>query len=152
MPEQSRLSKFLAMHREPIAFWTAAALGLAVAIWVNVEPYFAPRGVADGYEDFGFPFVFRRLGGIEGQFRFTHWALSADIVIAIMFSWVAGRVARYCVGHLPCRARFAWCAGPPPGPKPWQFGLRQLFLITAIVGAAFAADRIIAAVASRWWW
>jgi hypothetical protein len=151
MFQRASILKYLTEHQKTISFWIAAALGLAVAIWANALPYLRTRGAAgfDGVEITGFPFVFRSFGGFSPAFEFSQ-ALSADIAIAIAFSLCAGVAAKRLIGLRGRRRRFAWCAGPPSRRPPWQFSLRQLLLIVAIVSAACAADKYLAAVMNRW--
>ena len=114
MIQPSAILKYLADRRSTIGFWVAAALWMVVAIVANVAPYYETRGAYgfDGYEIVGFPFVFRRAGGFEGSFEFSHLALSTDIAIAMVFSLVVGAVAKRLVGRIGRRSRFAWCRRP----------------------------------------
>lgn len=147
MFRRTSILEYLTDHRRAFAFWAAAALGLAIAIGANVLTYIQTRGAAafDGVEIIGFPFVFRSFGGFAQFFEFSHVALSIDIAIAITFSLGAGVAAKRLIGLRRRPRRFAWCAGPPPRREPWQFSLRQLLLAVAIVAAACAADRYLAA-------
>jgi hypothetical protein len=152
MIQRAAIVKYLANRRQTIAFWVVAALGLFVALEANLAPYYMTRGAYgfDGLEIIGFPFVFRSVGGFSFAFEFSHLALSADIAIAVIFSFAVGAMARRLVGRIGRRSRFAWCAGPPPRRAPWQFSLQQMLFIVVLVAAACAVDKYVAAEMNQW--
>lgn len=73
------------------AGFSATAL---VATFLNLLPYLRTRGAynGDGFEIIGFPFTFRRLGGIAGIYEFSVMWLLADIGLALVIALLVGYV------------------------------------------------------------
>ena len=71
-----------------------AATAVAAA-FLNFLPYLQTRGAynGDGFEVIGFPFTFRRLGGIAGIYEFRVPALLTDIALALLVGFVVGYVS-----------------------------------------------------------
>jgi hypothetical protein len=63
-----------------------------VAAFLNLLPYLRTRGAynGDGFEVIGFPFTFRRLGGIAGIYEFRLMFLLADIGLALAVALLVG--------------------------------------------------------------
>ena len=80
-------------------FIVGCILGVCFAAILNILPFVLSRGAynSDGYEVVGFPFEFRRLGGLAGIYQFHVWALAIDILIAAGIAIVAG----YLCAKLP---------------------------------------------------
>jgi len=73
-------------------FTAAFALAGLLALFLNVLPFLLTRGSyhGDGFEVIGFPFTFRRLGGIQGLHEFRVWALLIDITLSVAAAIAAG--------------------------------------------------------------
>ncbi len=73
-------------------FWDGVAAGGLLAVGLNLLPYLRTRDAyqTDGLEVIGFPFVFRRFGGIAGHLDFHWWALIADLLLAALLAVVLG--------------------------------------------------------------
>jgi hypothetical protein len=81
------------MQRFSLRFSTGFLAGLALAVVLNVLPHLWMRfnDVKDGYDTFGFPFVFHREGGFVWICEF-HWpALLLDAALALVFAFGIGR-------------------------------------------------------------
>jgi len=77
------------------AFWLTCLFGVGV----NLVTYLVTRGAynGDGFEVVGFPFVFRRLGGIAGLYEFRVLALFADLLTILATSVAVGfAFSRWC--------------------------------------------------------
>ena len=70
-----------------------AATAIAAMFW-NLLPYLLTRGAyhGDRFEVVGFPFTFRRIGGIAGIYEFSVAALLADIVLGLCAALLVGYV------------------------------------------------------------
>ena len=66
--------------------------GAIAAIFLNLLPFLRTRGAyhGDGFEIIGFPFTFRRLGGIAGIYEFHSLALIGDIALGLAFAALVG--------------------------------------------------------------
>ena len=73
-------------------FILGACAGALVAIVANLLPYWQSYRAygTDGYEVIGFPFTFRRMGGIAGIYEFRASLLIVDMLIAFAFAAVVG--------------------------------------------------------------
>lgn len=71
--------------------FSAAAL---LAALLNLLPYLRTRVAynGDGFEVIGFPFVFRRFGGIAGTYQFRVGSLLADVSLALAFALLVGYI------------------------------------------------------------
>ena len=80
------------MNRRWVQFAVAAVSGLAIAVALNLFPYWQSYQAnhTDGYEIIGFPFVFRRFGGYVPTYEFRADLLLLNIVIALAFAGAAG--------------------------------------------------------------
>ena len=69
--------------------FTCAGLAAALA---NLLPYLMTRGAynGDGFEVVGFPFTFRRVGGLTGIREFSVLALLADAGLALFAAAIVG--------------------------------------------------------------
>jgi hypothetical protein len=77
----------------------AFSLSCLFGVGVNLVTYLVTRGAygGDGFEIIGFPFVFRRLGGIAGLYEFKVLALFADVLIVLLISVAVGfAFSRWC--------------------------------------------------------
>jgi hypothetical protein len=74
------------------SFSVGFAATVVVAAILNWLPYLQTRGAynGDGFEVIGFPFTFRRLGGIAGIYEFRVVQLLLDIILALLVAAVAG--------------------------------------------------------------
>ena len=83
------------MNRSWVRFATGFALGAAIAVALNLIPYWLTfRDYAgDSYEVIGFPFVFRRVGGYSFSYTFLTDLLLVDIAVAVSFALVVGCLA-----------------------------------------------------------
>jgi len=83
------------MKQSAKTFALGASVGAVVAIGLNLLPYWRSYQAyhGDGFEVLGFPFVFRRMGGIAGIYEFRPELLVADAAIALSFAALAGWVA-----------------------------------------------------------
>jgi hypothetical protein len=80
------------MNRSIIIFMIGFAIGAAIAFGLNLLPYWRTYHAygGDGYEIIGFPFVFRRIGGVSGSYVFRTDFLITDVAIALAFAIIAG--------------------------------------------------------------
>ena len=80
------------MNTSPKRFSVGFAGAAVAAAFVNLVPYLRTRDAynGDGFEVIGFPFTFRRLGGIAGLYEFHLLALLADIILALLLAAVVG--------------------------------------------------------------
>src|SRR5689334_8209585 len=85
-PENRSTKKF-------VAAFVATTL---LAAFLNLLPYLQTRGAynGDGFEVIGFPFIFRRLGGIAGIYEFRVGLLLADILVALLVAFLVAYA--YC--------------------------------------------------------
>lgn len=97
-----RLRTLTLVERAPSAgkcFIGAFSLTCLFGVVVNLVTYLVTRGAynGDGFEVVGFPFVFRRLGGIGGLCEFRVLALLADLLVIVVASFVVGLAfSRWC--------------------------------------------------------
>ena len=66
--------------------------GTIAAAFLNLLPFLRTRGAynGDGFEIIGFPFTFRRLGGLTGIYEFHAVALITDIALGLVVALVVG--------------------------------------------------------------
>jgi hypothetical protein len=69
-------------------FLTAFVATTLVAAFGNLLPYLQTRGYIDGYKLVGFPFTFRRFGGVGYIDEFSVGLLLADIIVALVFAFL----------------------------------------------------------------
>src|SRR5207247_10761469 len=99
---QAGLRTLTLVERPPSAaqcFVGAFSLTCLFAVGVNLVTYLVTRGAynGDGFEVVGFPFVFRRLGGIAGLYEFRVLALLADLLAIVVASFAVGLAfSRWC--------------------------------------------------------
>ncbi len=80
-------------------FIGAFSLTFLFGVVINILTYLLTRGAynGDGFEVIGFPFVFRRLGGIAGLHEFKVLALLADLLVVVVASFAVGLAfSRWC--------------------------------------------------------
>ncbi len=79
-------------------FWVGFSAGCLLAVGLNLLPYLRTHGAyqTDGLELIGFPFVFRRFGGLAPWLYFHWWALAIDILLAGIFAGALGMVWSNC--------------------------------------------------------
>jgi hypothetical protein len=82
-------------------FAAGLAGGAVVVVFLNLLPFLRTRGAynGDSFEIAGFPFTFRRLGGIDGRYEFHLLALIADIALGLVVAVLVG----YACGKIPQR-------------------------------------------------
>jgi hypothetical protein len=97
-----RLRALILVNRVPSAgkcFIGAFSLTCLFGVGANVVTYLVTRGAynGDGFEIVGFPFVFRRLGGLGGLYEFRVVALLADLLAILGASFAVGLAfSRWC--------------------------------------------------------
>src|SRR2546428_12858289 len=97
------------MNRRWVQFAVAAVSGLAIAVALNLFPYWQSYQAnhTDGYEIIGFPFVFRRFGGDVPTYEIPAALLLLNIVIALAFAGAAGGgTVKFLSGVLPSGGGF----------------------------------------------
>lgn len=82
------------MSTNATKFSAGFAAGAVAAAFLNLLPFFRTRGAdnGDGFEIIGFPFTFRRLGGIAGVHEFHTVALISDIATGLVLALLAGYI------------------------------------------------------------
>lgn len=69
-------------------FLAAFAATTLLSAFLNLLPYLQTRGYIDGFVVIGFPFTFRRFGGIVYIDEFSVGLLLADIIVALVFAFL----------------------------------------------------------------
>jgi len=76
------------MNSPTTKFVTAFTATTLLAAILNLVPYLQTRGYIDGFVVIGFPFTFRRFGGIGYIDEFRVGLLLADIIVALVFAFL----------------------------------------------------------------
>jgi hypothetical protein len=76
------------MNSSTKKFVTAFAATTLLSAFLNLLPYLQTRGYIDGFVVIGFPFTFRRTGGLVGIDEFRVELLLADIIFALLFAFL----------------------------------------------------------------
>ncbi len=87
------------MSRFYMRFGVGAFVGLAIAVAMNLLPYWQSYEAygGDGLEVIGFPFTFRSYGGMSPTYTFRGDLLAADVAVGIAVALAAG----YAIALLP---------------------------------------------------
>lgn len=82
------------MSTNATKFSAGFTAGAVAAAFLNLLPFFRTRGTnnGDGFEIIGFPFTFRRLGGVAGIHEFHTVALISDIAAGLVLALLVGYI------------------------------------------------------------
>ncbi len=85
------------MRNRKFRFGLGFATGLLFSIACNLMPYARSYRAydGDGYEVAGFPWTFRKVGGMTGTWHFSSGLLLADAVIGLATATLFGFAAKW---------------------------------------------------------